>query len=208
MKLYILVFLAVLSYISATTSKDEDKEQYVLATVLFYCNGIGDKIVAAGKIPKKVQIMIKYKLHQVYKNTHIKVAPIYRNYSDVPVMDDVYTEIRKKYTRGTVLFASIPEALSSRLVEYKSKLFKERGNVSGVEHFTKNHFENKKDVKDKAVESNVISTKDRNTKFVPFDLKSAVPLVTTYLPNTVYYTTQIKYRSNDKIIETLLSMLK
>lgn len=198
--------MAVLSCASATPPEVEDKDQYILATVLFYCNKLGDKIVAAGKVPRKVKFIIKKNVGEVYKNTSIKVVPIYRNYSDVPKMDEVYTEIKKKH--NVVLVAPLSQSLATRLVVDKSNLFKEKGKVSGLEHFYLQNFK-RKPFKGEDVEANVISAhKQDDTEFGPFYRKAEVPVVEMYLPNTVFYSTQIKHRSNDKIIQSLLRMLK
>ncbi|KAH9644194.1 hypothetical protein HF086_008683 [Spodoptera exigua] len=204
---YPLIFFAVLSCVSATpTRDDESKEKYVLATVLFYCNEKGDKIVAAGEVPKKVNMIIKKDVERIYNNKNTKIVPIYRKYSDVPKINEVYNEIRNKHDK--VFTSSLPEGLSSRLVEKKSKLFEKNGKVSGIQRFKREFVKNKSDLLDKDIESNVVPTTSQDyRKSLSVYMKAGSPDVEGFVPNTVYYAAQLKYRTNDKIIKTLKAML-
>ncbi|KAH9644195.1 hypothetical protein HF086_008684 [Spodoptera exigua] len=98
--------VTALSSIKASPA-DNKRNLTFAATVLFYCDLNGDKLVAAGKVNKAIEDIIREYIQTNIKDVPVEVMPIYEEISEVPPVEELNKLIDEKYKQFYVTYILI-----------------------------------------------------------------------------------------------------
>ncbi|KAF9419089.1 hypothetical protein HW555_004260 [Spodoptera exigua] len=136
MKVYIIISLAALSSIKASPA-DNKRNLTFAATVIFYCDLNGDKLVAAGKVNKAIEDIIREYIQTNIKDVPVEVMPIYEEISEVPPVEELNKLIDDKYKQFYVTY--VPLRVILKVLEEKLPKFKPKY-LSDLKHLRLNSF--------------------------------------------------------------------
>lgn len=112
-----LALVGILTSISATLSAPVDNKDstYILATVLYYKDALGQIMIASGPVPEITHYTIRDDIMSRIKGAAVKVVPIFQDSSAMPRSLDILEFIKEQY--NTVLVTEIPKRLSRNFVK-------------------------------------------------------------------------------------------
>ncbi|XP_047040965.1 uncharacterized protein LOC124645223 [Helicoverpa zea] len=170
---YVLIALALVSCTSSVHSRTD--EPYLLATVLFYCDGDGQK-ATANEIPMKVDTLIRKDVNARILSDRVKVVPVFNDSRLSPSPAELIGFMQ--YMQKTVVVTRLPAQLAKKLVvEHKKRLMKKE-------------LESKNDKGKKTVHS--FKDEEANSESKSSDGKNNAVLPKMFLKNSVYYSIEAK----------------
>lgn len=106
--------MAFLICVCASAASAAVTKDYLLATVLFYTDEYGQKVVAAGPVPSKIDKTIRNDIKIRLKDALVKVIPLFTHSRNAPRADEITRYIKDSY--DTVFVAELSK--TSRNIIY------------------------------------------------------------------------------------------
>ncbi|XP_022833075.1 uncharacterized protein LOC111360990 [Spodoptera litura] len=176
MKVPVIVALGIISCISTTLAEGNEKKSYVQATVLFYVDDNGNKVVAAGHVPKKVVKIIKRNLKMMGKYVSGEITSAFNDVHDVPPIEQATEIIKQKYK--LVFVENVPKSVMFKIMAHKRR---QMSNItSHLQHYDVSNYTDSV----KSLTKNVLN---KNLDPIPKHFETAPMIINSYVPNTVYY---------------------
>ncbi|PZC75932.1 hypothetical protein B5X24_HaOG205325 [Helicoverpa armigera] len=180
--MYVLIALALVSCTSSVHSRTN--KPYLLATVLYYCDGDGQK-ATANEVPMKVDKLIRKDVNARILGDRVKVVPVFNDSRLSPSPAELIGFMQ--YMQKTVVVTRLPAQLAKKLVvEHKKRLMKK-------ELESKNDKGNKPvhSFKDEAAIFSLLA-EEANSESKSSDGKNNAVLPKMFLKNSVYYSIEAK----------------